>query len=140
VLYPGYFISAGGGYTRNALPNAAEGWVSAAVGLGGGNYSITTVDMTALTSTVRTGFAKIFSKSGNFTLMGRVDAGISTVAPLVGSFSGGAIVLYNLKGLSPKLANVYALGELRITGATSTSASVPGQVVTGFYFGVGKSF
>jgi hypothetical protein len=62
------------------------------------------------------------------------------VAPVIGSFSGGAIVLYNLKGLSSKLANVYAVGELRITGATSTSNAIPGQVVPGFYFGVGKSF
>jgi hypothetical protein len=140
AVYPSYYLSSGGGYTRNAMPNAAEGWVSAAVGLGGGNYSITTIDMTALTSTIRTGYAKVFSQSGNFTLMGRIDAGISTVTPVIGSFAGGAIILYNLKAFSPKLADVYVVGELRVTGATNTTPAIPGQVTPGFYFGIGRSF
>ena len=138
-LFPSYFVSTGGGYTRGAV-TPGEGFVSAALGIGGGNYSITTIDMLSTTSTIRTGFAKIFSQSGNFTLMGRVDAGVSTVAPVIGSFSGGAILLYNLKGFNAKLANVYLLGEVRISGATSTTAAVPNAVTPGFYFGVGKSF
>jgi hypothetical protein len=140
VVYPAYMVASGGGYTRNATPQAAEGWVSAALGLGAGNYSITTIDMTSTTSTIRTGFAKVFSQSGNFTLMGRVDAGVSTITPVIGSFSGGAILLYNMKGFSPKLANLFLLGELRISGVTATTAAVPNAVTPGFYFGVGKSF
>jgi hypothetical protein len=140
TTYPGYFVAAGGGYTRNATPQAAEGWVSAALGMGAGNYSITTIDMTAATSTIRTGFAKVFSQSGNFTLLGRVDAGVSTVAPVIGSFSGGALVLYNMKGFNPKLANLFLLAEVRISGVTSTTAAVPNAVTPGFYFGFGKSF
>jgi len=140
TVYPAYFVSAGGGYTRNATPQAAEGWVSAALGMGGGHYSITTIDMTSTTSTIRTGFAKVFGQSGNFSLLGRVDAGISNVAPVIGSFSGGALLLYNMKGISAKLANLFLLGEVRISGVTSTTAAVPNAVTPGFYFGFGKSF
>jgi hypothetical protein len=141
-VYPSYFVSAGGGYTRNATPNAAEGWVSAALQVGTNSpyYSITTVDMTSATASIRTGLAKIFSQSGNVTLLGRIDAGISTVTPAIGNFSGGAILLYNMKGFSPKLANVFLLGEMRVSAATSTTTTVPNQVTPGFYFGIGKSF
>ena len=140
TTYPSYFVASGGGYTRNATPQAAEGWVSAALGLGSGNYSITTIDMTSTTSTIRTGFAKVFSQSGNFTLLGRIDAGVSTVTPVIGSFSGGALLLYNMKGFSPKLANLFLLGEVRISGVTATTAAVPNAVTPGFYFGFGKTF
>jgi len=141
-VYPSYFISTGGGYTRNAAPNAAEGWVSAALQVGSNSpyYSITTIDLTSTTSSIRTGLAKIFSQSGNVTLLGRVDAGISTITPTIGNFSGGAILLYNMKGFSPKLNNLFLVSELRISGATSTTATTPNQVTPGFYFGIGKSF
>jgi hypothetical protein len=141
-VYPSYFVSTGGGYTRNATPNAAEGWVSAAIQVGNNSpyYSITTVDLTSATSSIRTGLAKIFSQSGNFTLLGRMDAGISTVTPTIGNFSGGAILLYNMKGFSTKLNNIYLLGEIRISAATSTTVAMPNQVTPGFYFGIGKSF
>ena len=142
AAYPNYFISSGGGYTRGATPHAAEGWVSAAVQVGVNSpyYSITTVDMTSSTSSIRTGLAKIFSQSGNLTLMGRIDAGISTATPVIGNFSGGAILLYNMKGFSPKLTNLFLLGEVRISAATSTTGANPNQVTPGFYFGIGKSF
>jgi hypothetical protein len=140
AVYPSYFIATGGGYTRNATPNAAEGWVSAALGLGAGNYSVTTVDMTSTSNTIRTGFAKVFSQSGNFILLGRVDAGVSTVTPVIGSFSGGALLLYNLKGISPRLADLFVLGEVRISGVTATTPAIPNAVTPGFYFGFGKSF
>src|SRR5260370_774803 len=73
--YPSYFVSMGGGYTRNATPNAALGWVSAAMQIGTNSpyYSITTIDMDKSTSSIRTGVAKVFSQSGNTTLLGRVD-------------------------------------------------------------------
>lgn len=138
--YPSYFVSAGGGYTRNATPQAAEGFISTAIGLGGGNYSITTIDMTSTSSTIRTGIAKIFAQSGNFSLLGRIDAGISTVAPVVGSFAGGAVFMYNLKGLSSALANTFAFAEVRITGASTTTTAAPNQVTPGFYVGIGRSF
>jgi len=138
--YPSYFLSFGGGYTRNAQPQAAAGFVSAAIGLGGGNYSITTIDMTSLTSTIRTGFGKVLAQSGNFILLARVDAGISTVNPVIGSFSGGGILMYNLKGFSSKLDGIYTFGEVRILGATATTVTVPNQVTPGLYFGFGKSF
>ena len=79
--------------------------------------------MTSTSSSIRTGFAKVFSQSGNITLMGRVDAGISTVYAGDRLISrGGAILLYNLKGFSPKLTNTFLLGEIRISAATSTTA------------------
>jgi hypothetical protein len=140
--YPNYFVSTGGGYTRNAMPNAAEGWVSAAVQIGTNSpyYSITTVDMTSATSSIRSGVAKVFSQTGNLTLMGRMDAGVSTVSPVIGNFSGGAILLYNMKGFSTKFSNLFLLGEVRISAATSTTVNIPNQVTPGFYFGIGKSF
>ena len=140
--YPNYFVSMGGGYTRNAEPNAAEGWLSGAIQIGTNSpyYSITTIDMNATTSSVRTGFAKVFAQSGATTLMGRVDAGISTITPVIGSFTGGAILLYDLGRKWPKLQGNFLLGEVRISGVTAVTAKVPNQVVPGFYFGVGKSF
>ena len=137
--YPSYFVSAGGGYTRGST-TPAEGFISAAIGIGGGNYSITTVDMFATASTVRTGIAKIMSQSGNFTLLARIDAGIQTTTPVIGSFSGGGILMYNLKGLSSKLANAYVFAEARITGSSSATAAAPSQVYPGFFLGVGRSF
>ena len=141
-VYPNYFVSTGGGYTRNASPAGAEGWVSAAMQIGTNSpyYSITTIDMTSASSSIRTGIAKIFSQSGNVTLMGRMDAGVSTISPVIGNFSGGAILLYNMKGFSKRFDGVFLLGEIRITGATSTTTAAPNQVTPGFYFGVGKSF
>jgi hypothetical protein len=141
-VYPQYFVSTGGGIARNATPAVAEGWVSAAMQIGTNSpyYSITTVDMTSASSTIRTGLAKIFSQSGNVTLMGRLDAGVSTISPIIGNFSGGAILLYNMRGFSKKLSGIFLLGEIRITGATASTAAAPNQVNTGFYFGVGKSF
>jgi hypothetical protein len=138
--YPPYFVAAGGGYNRNAVPQAAEGWVAAAIGLGGGNYSITTIDMTAATSTIRTGFARVLAKSGNFSLLARIDAGIATVTPVIGSFSGGAIVLYDFGGASAKLKGLFVLGEVRVSGTTTVTTANPNQVTPGFYFGLGKSF
>lgn len=138
--YPAYFLSFGAGYTRNAVPRIAEGFVSAAIGLGGGNYSITTIDMTAQTSAIRTGFGKVLSQSGNFILLARVDAGISTVNPVIGSFSGGGIIMYDMKGIAKALAGTYAFGEVRIMGATQSTTAIPNQVTPGFYFGFGKSF
>ncbi len=137
-VYPDYFVSAGGGYTRN-VPGITEGWVSAAIGLGGGNYSITTIDMTALTSTIRTGYGKVMSQKGNWSLLGRMDAGLSTVSPVVGSFSGGGIMLYNLKGISSRLDGWHAVFEVRITGGTGTTNAIPHQVSPGFYVGIGRA-
>lgn len=140
--YPNYFVSMGGGYTRNAEPNAAEGWLSGAIQIGSDSpyYSITTIDMNATTSSVRTGFAKVFAQSGATTLMGRVDAGISTITPVVGSFTGGAILLYDLGRKWPKFQGNFLLGEVRISGVTAATSKVPNQVVPGFYFGFGKTF
>ena len=141
-IYPGYWVGAGGGYTRNATPNAAEGWVSAAVQIGTNSpyYSITTIDMTSATSSIRTGFARVFAQSGNVSLLGRIDAGISNVSPVIGNFSGGGILMYNMKGFSPRLAGTYLMGEVRISAATASTTTVPNQVTPGFYFGIGKSF
>jgi hypothetical protein len=45
-----------------------------------------------------------------------------------------------MQGFSPKLANLFLLGEVRISGLTSTTAAAPNAVTPGFYFGIGKSF
>lgn len=161
TVYPSYMVSMGGGYTRNnGTPNIAEGWVSGAYGLGSGNYIITTVDMFANSSSVRAGYAKIFASSGNFMMGARVDAGASTVTPVIGSFTGGGFILYDLNGISKKMAGLKFVVELRITGATSVGSSTTqstnaaGQVITttsnsvvnaglvtpGIYFGFAKTF
>ena len=137
--YPQYFVAFGGGYTRNAVPST-EGTISAAIGLGGGNYSITTVDLFAKYSSVRTGFGKMIAQSGNLALLARVDAGISTGTPFIGNFSGGAIVMYNLGGFKPKFSGTYIYGEVRLTGDSSTTVNSPAQVTPGLFFGVGRAF
>jgi hypothetical protein len=139
ATYPQYFIGAGAGYTRTAA-TAAEGTITAAIGLGAGNYSITTVDMFSAYSSVRTGFAKVMAASGNMMLLARVDGGISTTAPIIGNFSGGAVLMYNLGGVKPAFKGTFLYGEVRITGQSTTTAGAPAQVAPGFYFGVGKAF
>ena len=141
--FPQYFVAAGGGYTRNAKPNAGEGWLSGAFQIGGRDssfYSITTIDMTATTSTIRTGFAKFFAKSGNTYLLGRMDAGVSTVVPVIGSFTGGALLLYDLGGRYKSMTGMFLVGEVRVSAVSTPTTALPNQVTPGFYFGIGKKF
>ena len=140
ALLPTYMISAGGGYTRNASPNAAEGWIAASISLGNGYFNTTTIDMySGNVNTVRTGFEKVIAQSGNLMLSLRADAGVSTVTPIIGSFSGGAIARYVFPA-SSKLAKVFISAEVRVTGASTTTTTTPNQVTPGFYLGVGKAF
>lgn len=163
--YPDFVVAMGGGYTRNnGMPNVAEGWVSGEVGLGGGNFNMTTVDMTSNTNTLRTGFGKIFAVSGNLFIGGRVDAGIQTPAPVLGSFAGGIFAMYDLGGWHKRFAGMVLVGEFRVIGTTgsttlttttttttaptgvvtsvTTTSGMPsaGPVTVGFYFGLGKTF
>lgn len=140
LVCPNFMVGAGGGYSRNAKPNAAEGWIEGSFGLGGCNFSVTTVDMTSSTNTIRTGFMKLFAHSGNWWIGGRIDAGVSTVSPVIGSFAGGFVVLYDLKKVSKNLAGMFLSGEVRIIGVTSSTAAQPNQVAPGFYLGLLKSF
>jgi hypothetical protein len=139
---PSYFAAAGYGFAPTSSISTAtastEGWISMGVQIAATNYySVTTVDMSSSANIIRTGFARVMAQSGNMTLLARVDGGISTPTPTISSFSAGGIVTYNLKGLSPKLAGTFFVGEIRMTASPSGPA---GSVNIGAYFGVLKSF
>ena len=143
--YPSYFVGAGASYNRYATgtPTAA-GWTTAAVHLGSGVYSITTIDQTSTAASLRTGIAKIIAQTGNFTLMLHADGGVTTgttataasSSVALGSFSGGGLIMYDLGGLSAKLKGrgFYALGLVRILAISSAAV----QPV--YEFGFGKAF
>jgi hypothetical protein len=163
TTYPGYGVFTGGGYVRNSgLPNTGEGWISGEFGLGGGNYLVTTLDLTSV-NTIRFGYERILNVTGNTTLGARVDSGIQAVTPVIGSFSGGGFLRYDLKGVSQRLAGIKIHLEARVIGATgvaaqtiTTTTSTGGQTTTttvstgtpgatsqvnvGFYLGIGKTF
>lgn len=135
---PSLFAAAGGGFapvsSLKSASSTAEGWVSMAFQMGANSpyYSITTIDLTSANNAIRTGFARVMSQSGNLTLMARVDAGVSTAAPVISSFSAGAIFAYNIKK-----SGLYVIAEPRIT---ANPAGPAGTVNLGFYLGIGKSF
>jgi hypothetical protein len=140
---PQYLIGFGASYNKYAATPTAAGWVTAAVATSqdSGIYSITTIDMTQTSSSLRTGIAKLLLQNGNWTLMAHADGGITTgtlagtvSAVTLGSFSGGGLVLYDLGGVWKKAAGVKAIGVLRVLAITSAAI----QPV--FEFGIGKTF
>jgi hypothetical protein len=142
---PTYFIGAGAAYSKYAQPTPmSSGWATVAVqtSASSGIYSITTIDMTSTTSSLRTGVAKLLMKSGNFTLMAHADGGITTGSALagsavtVGSFSGGGLLIYDMGGLVKawKGQGINAVAVVRVLAITAASV----QPV--FEFGFGKTF
>lgn len=135
-----YFVGVGSSYNRYATPPAASGWLSVGAKLSPGLYSITTLDMTSTSSSLRTGLAKLVKQSGNFSLFIHADGGFVSgsvtggTGATLGSFSGGGMIMYDLSGVSKKLQHTYAVGVVRILSITSTSV----QPV--FEFGFGRSF
>lgn len=144
---PTYFVSSGASYNRysTSSPNAA-GWLSGAIKLGGNSsstYSITTIDLTGTSASLRTGIATILAQDGGFSLLAHADGGVTTGAvagatasTALGSFSGGAIITYDLGSLFKGMKNkgIFALGVVRIVSISSTSI----QPI--FEFGFGKKF
>ena len=142
VSTPGTFaygVTFGASYTQNSTPQAANGvigtWLE--IGTGSGTYWVSHLRMNSTYSTVDTGVAKVFSKSGNFTLGGLLSAGISTASPTVGNFSGGGFGKYDLSG---KLAGWSVVAEVGIAAVSSTTATVPNQVTPNLILSIGKFF
>jgi hypothetical protein len=143
--YPTFFVGFGGSYNRYSTGTPfASGWTTAAVHLGSGIYSISTMDQTASAASLRTGMAKVVAQNNGLTLMVHADAGITTGTPsgaasssvALGSFSGGAILMYDLGGLLKafKGKGLYALGLVRIQGVNSAAV----QPI--YEFGFGRAF
>lgn len=119
---PSFFIAAGTTYNGTAIPKVS-GWVSAAFEALPGLYSITTVDNTLKSSSIRTGMAKKIIERHKLIFLIHADAGVTTTTlggttNALGSFSGGPMLAYKL----PKLKNIYAIGVMRFVAVTSTSA------------------
>ncbi len=137
---PQYFLALGGSYNHYATPPQAAGFVSLSVRIAAGTYSISTIDLTQTTSSVRTGLARILTQSGNFTLLAHADGGLTTgtigASSLVtlGSFSGGGMLLYDLKRVSPRLEHIYLVGVMRLLAINATA------VQSVFEFGIGRGF
>jgi len=134
-----YGVTFGASYTQNSTPQAANGvigtWLE--IGTGSGTYWVNHLRINSTYSTVDTGVAKVFAKSGNFTLGGLLAAGISTATPTVGNFSGGGFGKYDLSG---KLSGWSVVAEVGITAVTSTTAVVPNQVTPNVILSIGKFF
>lgn len=143
---PQYFISAGGLYNQYALGGPTGSlFLSASVKIAGSsNYSISTLDFTRNSSSIRTGLAHILIRRGNFILMTHADGGVAVVAKpststtttnALGSFSGGGILLYDMGGLSKRFQNqgFYSLGLVRVV---YTSLGIQPIIE----IGIGKAF
>jgi hypothetical protein len=134
-IQPQYWVGGGATYNRAAAPPTGAGWLSFGAHVADRTYSFSTLDMTATTSSIRTGVARILTQSGSFTLMALGDAGVTTIAGVaLGSFSGGGLVLYDLGSVSKKLAGVQAVAVVRVVGVTATSVNPI------FEIGFGKAF
>lgn len=142
---PSYIFSVGASYNKYATPSpVSSGFISAGIQIGGPTsrfYSLTTIDQTQNTASIRTGAAYVLLQSGNFTLATHVDGGITTVngnvsTAALGSFSGGGILLYDLGGLSSKFKGkgLYAEGVVRLLAVNGSS------IDPCYEFGVAKTF
>lgn len=142
---PQYFVAMGASYDKYATsgPNSA-GWISGAISIGSsGMYSISTIDMTQTSSSLRSGVAKVLVRSGNFILLAHADGGITTgtisggsSGVTLGSFSTGGMIAYDLGGAIKPLKgqNVYVVAVVRVLAITSVSV----QPI--FEFGFAKGF
>jgi len=134
---PSAVIAAGATYTNHGTAPSLAGFASVAVQVGTASrtYSITTIDITPKSSSVRTGVGYLALQSGNLNLLTHIDGGLtSTASSAVGSFSGGLMVMYDLGGVSKALKHTYWIGVVRIVSVTGS----------GFYpvyeAGFGKAF
>ncbi len=138
---PDYMVAFGGSYSHYETPPVAAGWLSVAVHVADKTYSLTTLDMTKTTSSLRTGVARVVKQAGNWTLSLHADGGLTiggvsvgTSSVTVGSWSGGGMLLYDLGGVSKRLGHTYAIGVCRVIAVTANRVSPV------FEFGFGKSF
>ena len=123
---PPMFAAAGASYNGYATPKEAAGWLSVAIQLGTGSrmYTITTIDITPKTSSLRQGAAYMVYQGGGFYLFTHIDGGATSANTVVGSFSGGMMVMYDLGYLIKPLNHIFVIGVVRIV-TTAGSATVP---------------
>jgi hypothetical protein len=118
---PDYFVGAGG-----STGSAVQGWVTFGARLASVNVlSLTTIEIGG-PSVLRTGFATVLKTSGRMSLIALADAGATPVPPVNGSFSGGGILTYDVRGVT-------AIAGIRVESVGSSVSPV-------FYFGIGRKF
>jgi hypothetical protein len=131
---PALLVAAGVDYNRGATPQFA-GWTSIAFAASPGLYSITTLDQTLRSSSLRSGAAKKLFERGGFTFLLHMDAGVTITASgasssTAGSLSAGPMIAWQL----PKLKNVYAVAVVRFVA--STASAVKPLFELGFAWGI----
>jgi len=135
-----YFALVGAGISQYNAP-IAVGWVTFGIKLGvhictseqtplsgcvGSIYSMTTIEMTGQKSQIRQGMAMVLGTSGRWSLIALVDGGTSTAPSMVGSFSGGGMLAYRMKGI------IFTAGVKAVTDGSQVKPTIE--------IGVGKSF
>ena len=131
---PAFIVAAGVDYNQGATPKVA-GWTSVAFEALPGLYSITTLDQTLRTSSLRSGAAKKLMSRGTFIFLMHVDAGVTITASgasssVAGSLSAGPMLAWKL----PLLKNVYALAVVRLVA--NTASTVRPLYEVGFAWGM----
>jgi hypothetical protein len=130
---PQFVLSAGAGWNHYAAPQSA-GWMTFGARIADGTYSLTSIDMTSQTSSIRTGLSRVLIRQGYFTLTALGDAGIASGSGTAGAaFSGGGSVLYDISRWS-KVEHTYLIGTVRVLKTTLT------EVQPVFALGIGKAF
>lgn len=134
---PQYFVGGGLSYNRYASPPIAAGFVSFAARIGTTPaYSITTVDLTSSSSTVREEGAVVLAKQGKLALFALGGVGLSlgsgSTSP---AFSGGGGLLYQLGSrlqfvASLRLANCTAACAVNTNGAAVQAVAAFGLGIT----------
>jgi hypothetical protein len=131
---PALLVAAGVDFNRGATPQFA-GWTSIAFDAVPGLYSITTLDQTLRSSSLRSGAAKKLFERGGFIFLMHMDAGVTITASgasssTAGSLSAGPMIAWQL----PKLKNVYAVAVVRFVA--STASAVKPLFELGFAWGI----
>lgn len=133
---PTTLICAGASYNTNVKPSLAAGFTSISLQVGSSTsrtYSISTLDFTATTSSMRTGVAYAIVQLHGVTLLAHTDGGVTTSSyAALGSFSGGGILTYNLGHKFKVLEKIYVFGVVRILVVSSTAARPVYELGIGF--------
>lgn len=134
---PQYFVGAGLSYNRYASPRLAAGYVSFAARVGiTPAYSITTIDLTATSSTVREEGAFVLARQGKLTLFALGGAGLTLGSgSTTRALSGGGGILYQVRTrlqfiASIRLANCTAACAVNTNGASVQAVGALGVGIT----------
>ncbi len=135
---PQYWVAAGAGWNHYSAPQAL-GWVNAAVRLTENNYSLTSIDMTSVNASIRTGFARILTRKGNWGLLLLGDAGVMSGADAVtGAFGAGGAVTFDLSRFV-RADGIHLVVACRVLKSGFSDGPL-NHVKPVFEFGFSKSF